>query len=107
MRTSTLRGVKREGVWLRVLKRHARSRAHQVARVVAHTIIAIVVQRHCTLALVHSIANRAHHTLTHIFTHDQAVDNKLYRVCFIAVKTLSGRELADCTVNTGIDISAL
>ena len=107
MGAGALRGVEREGVGRGVLEGHARRGAHQVARIEALLLGAVIVDGHRTLALPHRLFQRGHQPVTGFVVHRQTVHHQVDGVYLIAVETHPGRYLADFAVDAGIDIALL
>ena len=107
MGTGALRRVERKGMRRGVLESHARRGAHQMARIEALLLGAVIVNGHRALALPHRLPERSHHAVAGVLGHDEPVHDQIDRMDFIAVETHAGRNLADLAVDARIDISFL
>ncbi len=103
--TRPLGRIEGEGMRRRVLECHPCRGAHQVARIVAHPLRAVVVDGHRALALAHGLAQRGQDALRGVGPGDQAVDHQVDRMDLVAVELHAGRDLADLAVDAGIEVA--
>ena len=107
MGAGALRGVERKGVGRRVLEGHARRGAHQVARIEALLLGAVIIDGHRALALPHRLLQRGNQPVTGLLVHRQPVDHQVDRVNLITVEAHAGRYFTDFAVDAGIDVTFL